>query len=625
MHPRTPFHRGFLALSLLSGGISAQTFTAQPFTDAPVPTSATLAVAAMREGGTGWSWTGMGPIEADMYLDGLRQKFQWKTPYESAFEWRWQVSLQPFPEAWALTEGLLAAEGKVTGHPFEIDFGDFPPLGHAPQRLPGATSAGPMVAKPVTPVSPGTAASPGRGPTPRASAPAGTLVATPVFPKPFTFYVRLVPTTNGKLAGPPSSVVVLHYQPVPDPIKQSMAKSFEAAAAEQAFDKSLQVYTLSLLHFRPASFEKEYRWGCVEVLENPYLGTVTNGNVPHPLSSYGKGEYCPPIDPAYQQKDTWGYIMLALDGWVQSYQMVSGLWNAATGWVAEQTTGWLCEKLGGDPDSTCEVVTFATDVALKSGLAAVGVPPSMPDLAALEEAAKGDIAAAGADFVCQEAKKKGSECSEEEWKLLETTFGVALDGLQDKVLQQGSEPGCGDTKTAKLHGRKPLPCFTDYPGTKVKPALGAVYEPPVASVEVRRTVALPEPPPSCQVTVSIWLKNHFDGGTIPGLVSAPFPEKDLQGVPFDPQQQVIPALEPGQAVQLKIPLQRIRQYSMTNNGWNPNGTWAEWAALYQGASGGLQLSSGTIEPLLAPGGYATAMPRACGAGTTATIQLPGAP
>jgi hypothetical protein len=480
-----------------------------------------------------------------------------------------------------------------------------------------------MVAKPVTSVVPG-AAGPGRLTTRPAPAPAGSLVATPFFPKALTFYVRLVPTSNGKLAGPPSNVVVLHYHPIPDPIEQGMTKSFEAAAAEKAFDKSLQVYTLSLIDFRPASFEKDYRWGCVEVLQNPYHGKWTNG-VPHPLSTYGKGEYCPPIDPAYQEKDTWGYVMMGLEGWAFSYQMVSGYWNSATSWVAAQTTGWLCEKLGGDPDSTCEVVTFATDIALKSGLAAVGVPPSMPDLAALEEAAKGDIAAAGADFVCQQAKQQGGECSEEEWKLLEEAFGVALDGLQDQLRKQGSEPGCGDTKTAMLHGRKPLPCFTDYAGTKVKPALGAVYESPVATVEITRTVAIPEPPPACQVTVSIWLKNHFNGGTIPGLVSAPFPEKDLQGEPFDPQQQVIPPLTPGQSVQVKIPLQRIRQYSILNNGWNPNGTWAEWAALYQGASGGLQLSSGTVEPLLAPGGYPAPLVRACGGGATSAIQLPGAP
>jgi hypothetical protein len=165
----------------------------------------------------------------------------------------------------------------------------------------------------------------------------------------------------------------------------------------------------------------------------------------------------------------------------------------------------------------------------------------------------------------------------------------------------------------------PLPCFTQYPGTKVEPAPGAVYEPPLVKVAITRTKPVPTPYAPCTLRATLKAKNHFSGHSY--VNGQKLPAKDIAGELYVPATAQIPLLAPGQSATLTLAFPQYQPFSIASNASGPNGTLAEWAQLYWGAQGTLVVTSdGPLPPQL--GG----VPRtACSAQATSAPTLPTAP
>lgn len=479
----------------------------------------------------------------------------WQTPTAGAGQWHWQMATQPFPaEATTPPSGLLA-EGDANYDYFTLNLANY---------LSGAESA-----------------------------------AT-------DFYIRVIALQNGQPSGILSNTVVAHFQPGSAQKNQAIfaALGQAEAAKKQAQDQLAQannVFAISILGFQPAIFPDPNRWGCVKVISNPYAGKKESSQVGnsttdiyHPLAYYYPGEYCPKPDPQYQQKGVWEkYVEGSIEGWMLGWNQLAGYYNDAKAWAASQIADAVpCDWLGKELEQSCkDAAEQLASAAISAGLAVAGLPPSIPDLDALSEIGKGQIANGATEFSCQVFESNGGTCTPEMRKQLQAAFKKGLDELQKQVAtnlkHEAHEPGCGDTQTAKEHGLVALPCFSDYPGVVVQPAIGSVYAPP--EVKVRVTRKLPQPPAiqDCnRVAVEMKLTNSFKGGYLGGknLPAAP-----VSGTPYKPVSMVVPALVVGQSIELLTVLAEMNPVQVPGN-YVSNFYLPNWLVLYRGGQGSLNAS-----------------------------------
>ena len=120
-----------------------------------------------------------------------------------------------------------------------------------------------------------------------------------------------------------------------------------------------------------------------------------------------------------------------------------------------------CQYLGSKLEGGCkDIAKQVASSAITAGLAATGVPPTIPNLQGLGDVAKGKAVDAAVDYSCKEFESHGGQCTPELRKALAAAYGKALDQIQVGA-SQIKEPGCGNTELAHENGREPLPCFTD--------------------------------------------------------------------------------------------------------------------------------------------------------------------
>jgi hypothetical protein len=560
-----------------TGGVQQQT---------PVPIvgpSAKLTFAALD---AKMSWAALGALERDLYDSELASPpFAWESAFAKSFEWRWQVATQPFPPHAALSAPGLIAQGPAPKTPFKIDFSHNPPFGKPPAGL-QSTQGG--------------------------SQPAGARATRR--PQAMDLYIRLVPLQNGSPAGPPSNTIVAHYKRGKSPMEKLVGQSFQKQAELDAMKQSMLGYSLSIVSFQPAKWPK--RPGCIVVVENPYAGKP-----PHPLWSYQVGhEYCPKKDPQFMEKDAIWWIGQAFKGWLFAWEGAASFYGQAKTWVAQQVAKHLvpCELLGDDIETTCEAAfEVVVDSALTAAMASQGIPPTLPSLSGMEAAAKGDLLDAAVDFTCDQIQGKGGECDPLLKQQLRNAYEAGLEQLEEQGKRAGQEPDCQSADFKDAH-MIPLPCFTDYPGTRVEPAPGAVYEPPLIEVKVTRTKPTPVPYAPCTIRTTLPAKNHFSGHSY--VNGQKLPAKDIAGELYVPATANIPLLAPGQSATLTLAFSRYQPFSIASNASTPGGTLVEWSMLYWGAEGTLVLTSdGPLPKDL--GGVRTA----CSPQATKALTLPAKP
>lgn len=558
----------------------------------------------------------LGGTELKVYGSNLRVRLGWETNAAPAMTYSWQVANQPFPSGRApdLAPSGLLAEGSATRPSFLIDLGSFPPLGT------GALTAGDRTSVVVNPQVAGRVTERPSNKTRGSGAGSNVSASGPILPDhPMDFYIRILPVVAGKAAGPPSNTVVAHYVPGPDPssarTRDALAESRNRAAKLAEMKVAAQLYQLSLLKFEPMVLADPSRWGCIYVIKNPYAMKV------HPLGGYQAGkEYCgePYAGMSYQGSG----LGDALSAWAEAYDILAKYYDEAKAWVAGVVANLApCEAMGDQLEGNCEdFVEEVTASAISAGLAAAGVPPTLPSLSELQAAAEGKAVEAAVNFTCHEFETRGGQCTPEMRMAIAAAYQKGIDQIQKGIVRAANEPGCGDTQAAHDHGREPLPCFTDFPGVEVQPAAGAVSTPATVKVRVQRVK--PNPPfflPACRLVLDLDLRNHFPGANIGGI---DYPATPLQGHPFEPAEAAVPPLSLGKTADLTLVFTRIRPFAVPGH-YNPTIWWDDWLYLYLGGRGPLTAASTTISPV--PGAQelnGTTVPLACSPGAKTTVQVP---
>jgi len=549
----------------------------------------------------------IGTGEIDVYRVNLAVTLAWEGVNVEQFNWRWQVASQPFPEDASFDPPGLLASGPADPRFFRIGLGTFPPLGTG--RLTVADA--PMAVAPP-------ASSSGRGAVRAQPSAPGRRVAPD---RARDFYIRIIAVQNGAPYGLGSNVVVAHYHPGPPP-RSVVSIEPEVSAELSVMRPAAKIYRLEFAGFQPLVFEDPNRWGCVYVDKNPYALMFA-----HPLSSYQAGkEYCPPNDPAHQEKTTWQWIETGVTGWVKAYEIMSDFYNDTKGWIADKfaTIAVPCGWLGDDAASTChDLAAQAAGTAMSAGLVAVGVPPTLPSIEGLQDAGKEKFGEAAADYTCQIFESNGGECTPAMRTGLEEAYKQGLNQLQHSLRQQASEPGCGDAAAAKDNGKLPLPCFTAFEGTEVRPATGSIQEWPIVTVRVTQIKANPPfPMPPCRVSVNFQVSNHFPGGYLGGaMVQA----TDMSGFPFESAEASIPAMALGESRDVPLVFSKIVPFRVPGHQALPQGMSTDWLYLYVGGTGPIHSSSNTIAPVVGAKSYGRDQVLDCAERTEATIEIPKVP
>jgi hypothetical protein len=475
--------------------------------------------------------------------------------------WVWQVADRAFAagNASLAPDGLLKS-GPVSGSSFLVKFREFPPLG---------SSSGQRVAQ-------------------QATMPRGTM----------HYHIRILPVQGTKVMGAPSNTVVVHYTPGARPPNTAGDAMAGAAAADSlkktnaaALAAAYAAFKVELVSFTPAVFPEPSRWGCIYLEANPNYQKLA-----HPLAAYEPGrEHCPkPYSGAsYQASGLWDYV----GGWAKAYEGLVGFYDGTKSWVGSKIAAAVpCNLLPKAAAQDCMTAAkYMADAALSAGLVAAGVPPSLPSLGTLKNAAKGEISKAAVDFTCQGVQSQGGACTPEMRSALDYAFKEGLNQLEKSVKTAAVEPGCDNPSEAHANGREPLPCFTNYPGVIAKPAKGVMYDPPNAVVRVTRIKASPNTgAAACHVNLTMLVTNHYSGGVISGLNVKP---ADLQGNPYASVTSGVPALGIGQSVNVTLVMSNLTPYVIPGHLVKASPGWSkDWLALYNGGNATVTAGLITVDP-----------------------------
>lgn len=500
-------------------------------------------------------WTEKGGTERPLDRGDLTAHLVWQSAAGNQLAWRWQVARQPFSTPLSLTPDGLVAQKEISASTFAIDFGSFPPLD----------------------------AVKGSGPSRQS---------------PLDLYIRLVGVSGGQPVGA-SNVVVARYRAGSNKSDEITKKAFEGAEeAKKKAELLKKAYSVEVVAFKPAMFSDPNKWGCVYIIKN-------NSTF---AAAYPPGEHCGKSykGQSYQAKSPWDYIT----GWSKALEIASDFYEDAKKWTAKQFAEALpCEALGKAGAACEQYATELAGVAINVGLAAVGVPPTLPNL---NELAKGQAVDAGVAFTCTTIENQGGKCSPKLRDALKKAYGAGLDKLEQNLDRVNKEPGCGNEKEAHEHGREPLPCFGKIAGVEFRAADGAVYQPPMVTVRITRNNFPVAEHTDLVLRTTVWLKNRFPGGTIETYYQ-PVPPTDLAGELFVPGSLTLAPLAVGQSVNLILPMGGIKQYtfSSTQGGYAVHNG---WCALY---NGGTATVLGSIKCRTAEGAEAS-----CGVSGERTVQMP---
>lgn len=499
----------------------------------------------------------------------------------------WQVSSVPFQSEASFNPACLLLTGKTNGSgapdspfPFNIDFAALKPKVESVQLSPfeNMLDQTPVFFSPFSPE--------------KLDAAGGQAVTTPKWnssafdpSKPpvlanfdpcaqnvsaegvVTYFVRILPVTNGQPAGAPSNTVKLTYDP-----NGEIKISFPVIPVP---DKTY--YDVKILNFTGVHVpEYKYQF-CVEVVENnapqgSYWAAFKPGTV-----------FCPERDQGGS-----GDLLSDLSNAIEdAFNFISGLYNKLSDWVTD-----LVEKLNplciqaklasqavdfgqNEVKDACHFIAVAAVTAAKTY---AGLPPSLPDFDKLTEIGKANLV----DLAAQQLEDQGIPCPDE----CKDVIRKGIDYSLEQVKKSASNSSC--TSEAEEAGYKKL-CLPSYVITKPDPR--GQPAPAVLQVEITRRsnttgTDFPEPK-SCNVSVRVPAVNlshvgetyvseagfHWNGATIEGNL--------FNGT------SAFPNLQPGESTVIPIilephPFWLAGHKEFVKKGWKPE-HFDDWYLLYQGA------------------------------------------
>ena len=327
-----------------------------------------------------------------------------------------------------------------------------------------------------------------------------------------------------------------------------------------------KLFELRIKSFEPPTFADANKWGCVKV--KGYRGPVTP-----PIQSLFPidGEICPR---SYKGQGD-GRITSFGEFIEWSADKVTGTWD----WMADKfdklksvavdivlkysVYGLQCrlgamaanEIAGKDAEKKADdICKKGAELAVDSGLVYLGVPPTMPSYNELvDKGVNYAVEIAAEEFEAQ----TGVPCIE--W--CKDALRAGLSNFAEELKRQEAQPGCIGKEEAHKRGKEPL-CIPDIVITEA--ASGAVYRPPLLTVQLTRKRTIPYPTrkdhPPCFVGAQMDVKNHFPGGRVSvsyGTNTKPrskeFPPRDIQKRLFEADSVSVPIdIQPGMFIDVPV-------------------------------------------------------------------------
>ena len=345
-------------------------------------------------------------------------------------------------------------------------------------------------------------------------------------PIPDSFYIRVIPLQSpddAALYAIPSNVMRVHY--ASDGISPP---DFELNKEYLGGLDPLPLFDVRIVEYEIPYLARSSRWGCVVVVD--YKPDILD----QVAAQFPVGtEICPEI---YRGEGSGKVETLGefFDWATESFDWLGDQYDALLDLAADLIVDysplglqckWLAEELGGD-ESVCKA---GAKIAVQTGAAALGLPPTIPSY--------NELIDKGIDYAAELAVEQleaqtGVPC-----------FGPCADLVRDSIAYLGDElkrqsvaPGCVDPTEAHAYGREPL---CPWPDLIVKPARYATTTLPFMAVTVIRTAA--EIPadyahPDCDLFMGTTFDKHFDAQIWAGPninFNTEMPEMDYQARLYD--------------------------------------------------------------------------------------------
>jgi hypothetical protein len=338
-------------------------------------------------------WLKQLPLDWHSGQPFLTPSFRWSTKEKGVVSAVWQVSSFRFTgdaKHWDKSGGLVASNGlkKVPApggyEQFRIDFTAFapaPPSANAPARgraVRVATRASLAAhAQPAFVRRPSTPATRAQAKAMLQKLSATTLARLPAFRR--TYYVRVVPlNAHGECVGLPSEAVEVTYgEPPPQPVIHLMTPA-EIAAAEAA--RKAKLPKLNHPVVRVASYQPIQE----EAPSHMYHYVVIRELGPMLAAAGWKVGAKLDFTPHQEDQSWWDQIG---DFFSDAVSFVAD----AVNWVAKAYDSIKAAAVSWAPDWAQGPLTAAMDV----GLAAIGVPPTLPNF--------DEVASMGTDYLVKQA------------------------------------------------------------------------------------------------------------------------------------------------------------------------------------------------------------------------------
>ena len=382
-----------------------------------------------------------------------------------------------------------------------------------------------------------------------------------------TYFVRLLPVTNGQPAGAPSNTVKITYDPNGE-IKISIP-------VIPVPDKTY--YDVKILNFTGVHVPEQKYQFCVVVVENKSpQGSAWAGFAPGTV-------LCPEKD----QGGSGNFLDDLSNAVEDAFNFISGLYNKLSDWVTDlvDKLNPLCiqAKLASqavdfgqnEVKDACHFIAVAAVTAAKTY---VGLPPSLPNFDQLTEIGKENLV----ELAAQELEDKGIPCPEECKNVIRKGIDYSLEQLK----KSASNSSC--TSEVEDAGYKKL-CLPSYIITKPDPR--GQPAPAVVQVQVTRRpnttgADFPEPK-SCNVSIKVSAQNDSHIGQLYGSDAGfQWNGAPIAGNLFDGT-SAFPNLQPGESTVIPIilepyPFWLAGHKQFVQQGWEPE-HFDDWYLLYQGA------------------------------------------
>lgn len=382
-----------------------------------------------------------------------------------------------------------------------------------------------------------------------------------------TYFVRVLPVTNGQPAGTPSNTVKITYDP-----NSGIKVSFNTPPVP-----NVTYYDVKILNFTGVHVpEWQYEF-CVVVVEN-------NAPQGSPWAGYKSGTVlCPEKDQGGN-----GDFLSDLSGAIaDAFDFISGLYNDLSDWVTNlvDKLNPLCiqaklasEAIGEGQKQVKDACHFVAVAVVTAAKTYAGLPPSLPNFDQLTEIGKDNLV----ELAAQELENQGIPCPED----CKNVIRKGIDYSLEQVKKSASNSSC--TSEAEEAGYKKL-CLPSYIITKPDPR--GQPAPAVVQVQVTRRPNttggdIPEPH-SCNVSINASAVNLSNAGqTYTTTAGFKWNGTAIEGKLFTGG-GAFPNLQPGESTVIPIILDPYPYWlsghkEFVKKGWEPE-HYDDWGILYQGA------------------------------------------